>query len=66
MVEGNGGNESEEEGEGGEEEDIDIEQAVDEAFGLKQGVTRDKDKLSLVLGKNQFNLFLYFRMIFKE
>ncbi len=58
----NGGNESEDDGgeaqEEEEEEDIDIEQAVDQAFGLKQGVTRNKEdqtknKLSLVLGKNK-------------
>ncbi len=57
----NGGNESEEDGgevQEEEEEDIDIEQAVDQAFGLKQGVTRTKEdqtknKLSLVLGKTK-------------
>jgi hypothetical protein len=57
----NSGNESEEDGgeeQEQEEEDIDIEQAVDQAFGLKQGVTRTKEdqsknKLSLVLGKDK-------------
>ncbi len=54
----NSENESEEDGGEAqeEEEDIDIEQAVDQAFGLKQGITRTKEdqtknKLSLVLGK---------------
>jgi hypothetical protein len=60
----NSENESEEDGgeaqEEEEEEDIDIEQAVDQAFGLKQGVTRTKEdqtknKLSLVLGKTKNN-----------